>query len=57
MGKKKKCSFYVPKAEKLDMIPYGERWAIYCDCGTTIFGNSKSECEVTWHKHISGDLK
>lgn len=57
MGKniKKKCDFRLPKAECIDNGKY-PRWAIYCSCGTTIFGNSKTECEDTWRKHVGGKL-
>lgn len=54
--KKKKCSFRLPVAEKVDGVPYRERWVIYCDCGTTIFGNTKIECEDTWRRHVEGRL-
>ena len=56
MKNKKKCSFRLPKAEKMDSVPYMERWAIYCDCGTTIFGNTEDECKNTWYKHMEGKL-
>ena len=55
MTKKKKCDFRMPDAELIDSA-YTERWAIYCSCGTTIFGNSKEQCENTWRRHIGGAL-
>ena len=57
MSKKKRCDFRMPTAVRFDGIPYGERWAIYCACGTTIFGNSKEEAEGTWKKHVEGRLQ
>lgn len=56
MTKKKKCDFRMPVAEQLDQIPYGERWAIYCSCGTTIWGDTKEQCENTWKAHVEGKL-
>lgn len=52
---KKNCDFRMPKAECIDNGKY-PRWAIYCSCGTTIFGNSKTQCEDTWRKHVGGKL-
>lgn len=56
MKGKRKCSFRLPKAEKMDGVPYMERWAIYCDCGMTIFGNTEDECKASWYKHVEGKL-
>ena len=59
MGKKKenkKCSFRLPEAEKVDGVPYLERWAIHCDCGCTIFGNTVTEAQNTWYAHVEGKL-
>ena len=56
MTKKKKCDFRMPTAKLIDSA-YTERWAIYCSCGTTIFGNSKEETEETWKKHAEGKLR
>lgn len=54
--KKPKCSFRLPVAEKVDGVPYLDRWVIYCDCGCTIFGNTEAEAQSTWYRHIEGKL-
>jgi len=52
---KKRCDFRLPKVECIDNGAY-PRWAIYCSCGTTIFGNSIKECQDSWRKHAEGKL-
>lgn len=54
--KKPKCSFRRPDAEKIEGVPYMERWVIYCDCGCTIFGNTLGDTERAWYEHIEGRL-
>ena len=46
------CSFRMPVAERIEGVPYLERGAIYCACGTTIFGNSKEDAQDTWLRHV-----
>ena len=57
MAKKRKCDFRIPPVMRLDGIPYGERWAIYCSCGTTIFSNTKEGAETSWKRHADGELR
>lgn len=47
-----RCSFRMPKAVKLDDVPYKERWIIGCACGTSVFGNSEEEAKATWLRHV-----
>jgi len=54
-NEKKRCDFRLPKVECIDNGAY-PRWAIYCSCGTTIFGNSIKECQDSWRKHAEGKL-
>lgn len=54
---KKKCDFRMPAVEKIDGTPYKDRYVLYCACGTTIFGNTRAECESTWRKHADGKLR
>ena len=54
--KQKKCSLRCPAAEKIDGVPYMERWVIYCNCGCTVFGNSALEAQGTWFEHVEGRL-
>ena len=56
MTKKKKCDFRVPPIEKVDGVPYKERYVLYCACGCTVFGNTEEECKTTWLKHVEGKL-
>lgn len=35
---------------------YGQRWIIYCSCGTTVFGNSEEEARRTYQLHREGRL-
>lgn len=53
----RKCSRVIPEAMRLEGVPYLDRYVIYCDCGLTIFGNTKDLCEQTWRKHKAGNLK
>ena len=55
MGRRK-CSFRMPAAEQID-APYLERWVIYCNCGVTVFGNSKEDAERTWREHVNSEPK
>lgn len=56
MTKKKKCDFRMPPVEKVDGVPYKERYVMYCACGCTVFGNTEEECKATWLKHVEGKL-
>ena len=35
---------------------YGQRWIIYCSCGTTIFGNTEDEVRATYQLHKEGRI-
>lgn len=52
---KKRCSFRCPVAKDVGDDTH-KLYAIYCDCGVTIFGNTIKECNATWRRHIGGEL-